>query len=89
MLRSGPMGSQSTHVALITGAGTGIGRACALRLDARGHATVLAGRRAEPLQSLAASLTNPALVVPTDVTSVEQCQSLISAAHDEFGHIDV
>ena len=57
-------------IAIITGAGTGIGKACALELLKEGFAIVLAGRRTEPLEATAAEARAsgaPTLVVPTDV----------------------
>ncbi|MFG0256459.1 MAG: SDR family oxidoreductase [Phycisphaerales bacterium JB043] len=83
------MCTQSTQVALITGAGTGIGRACALRLDALGFSTVLAGRRAGPLRSLATTLRNRAMVIPTDVCDPEQRERLVRESLESFGHVDV
>ncbi|MFD7657796.1 SDR family NAD(P)-dependent oxidoreductase, partial [Actinosynnema sp. NPDC059797] len=54
------------RVALVTGAGTGIGAAVARRLVAEGAAVVLTGRRPEPLRSVAAALGDRALAVPAD-----------------------
>ena len=52
-------------IAIVTGAGSGIGRAASLALDAAGYQVVLAGRRAEQLEQTASS--SKMLVVPTDV----------------------
>ncbi|MDP6623543.1 MAG: SDR family NAD(P)-dependent oxidoreductase, partial [Alphaproteobacteria bacterium] len=54
-------------VAIVTGAGSGIGRAVALALSGEGYAVALAGRRAEPLQETAAEAAGETIVVPTDV----------------------
>lgn len=80
------------RVAVITGGGTGIGRATALVLAERGADVVLAGRRAEPLKETASAieaLGRKALAVPTDVTSSEECQALVDATLAEFGRLDV
>ncbi|CAJ1581189.1 SDR family oxidoreductase [[Mycobacterium] wendilense] len=80
------------RVAVITGGGTGIGRASALVLAERGADIVLAGRREEPLKATAheiEALGRRALTVPTDVTSAEECQALVDATVSEFGRIDV
>ena len=79
-------------VALITGAGSGIGRAAALSLSDAGYALVLAGRRRAPLEETAemtgASSTHT-LVVPTDVADVAQIDALFQAVRDRFGRLDV
>lgn len=80
------------RVAVITGGGTGIGRATALVLAERGADIVLAGRRPEPLQAVAReveTLGRRALAVPTDVTDPAQCQTLVDATLGEFGRLDV
>jgi NADP-dependent 3-hydroxy acid dehydrogenase YdfG len=62
--------SGSGKIALITGAGSGVGRAAALALLAEGYSVVLAGRRAEPLAETASPTGDAAarmLAVPTDV----------------------
>ncbi|MBS0454621.1 MAG: SDR family oxidoreductase [Proteobacteria bacterium] len=79
-------------IALVTGAGSGIGRAVALALLDDGWNVVLAGRRAEPLQALAAqaqSRGQTALAVPTDVTSPEGVQALFAAIDKRFGRLDL
>jgi NAD(P)-dependent dehydrogenase (short-subunit alcohol dehydrogenase family) len=80
------------RVAIITGGGTGIGRGIALVLAEHGADVVLAARRPEPLASTAKeieALGRSALRVPTDVTSPEQCEELVSATMREFGHVDI
>lgn len=79
-------------IALVTGAGSGIGRAAAIGLLADGWTVVLAGRRPEPLQKLAdeaASRGQTALAVPTDVTDPASVQALFDTVEQRFGRIDV
>jgi NADP-dependent 3-hydroxy acid dehydrogenase YdfG len=76
---------------LITGASTGIGAATAKRLHAEGNRLVLAARRREPLDRLAATLDGDAevMVEVCDVTEWEQNTALVEAALERFGSIDV
>lgn len=79
-------------MALVTGAGSGVGRAAALGLQAAGFAVVLAGRRADELAKTAAmAKTNgPAmLAVPTDVTQPDAVKELFAAIGKAHGRIDV
>jgi NAD(P)-dependent dehydrogenase (short-subunit alcohol dehydrogenase family) len=76
------------RVALITGAGSGIGRAVAHALAARGYALILAGRRAAALEETAASLADT-LCVATDVTRPEAVERLFAAGMARFGRIDL
>lgn len=78
--------------ALITGAGTGIGRAIALELARAGCAVMLSGRRAEPLakvQQEVTALGGSAHVHPADVTDPDQATQLVAAAKAALGRIDV
>lgn len=78
-------------VVVITGAGSGIGRATALRLAAEGARLVLIGRRPGPLESLRSeceALAATALAVPTDVTDPAAIHAAVARAVDEFGRID-
>ena len=86
------MFSLEGRVAIVTGSGTGIGRATARVLAEHGADLVLAARRVELLEQTAASvreLHRRALVVPTDVTDPEACERLVAATIEEFGHVDV
>jgi NAD(P)-dependent dehydrogenase (short-subunit alcohol dehydrogenase family) len=79
-------------VALVTGAGTGIGRAVAIGLLRNGYAVTLAGRRRAPLEQAAADAGVPegrALVMPADVTSPESVRELFARAVETFGRLDV
>ncbi len=73
--------------ALITGAGTGIGAAIAVRLHAEGANVALMGRRAAPLERVAKPLGG--LVVPADASSAEQVQEAFDKIHSTFGLVDV
>ncbi len=79
------------RVAIVTGAGTGIGRATALTLAADGYSVALAGRRAEPLQATADQIGAPerVLVVPTDVTKEDSVAALFAQTVERFGHLDL
>jgi citronellol/citronellal dehydrogenase len=76
-------------VALVTGGGTGIGRATAVELARTGAKIVVCGRRAEPLEAVQAELGEDCLAVPTDVREPEQIAALVDRAIERFGRIDV
>jgi len=79
-------------VCVVSGVGPGLGRQAALALVAHGADVVLAARRPETLASVALEITDVggrALVVPTDITEVDQCERVMAAARDEFGGVDV
>ena len=79
-----------SKVALVTGAGTGIGRAVALAFLREGYSVVLAGRRSEPLDAVAQeSGTDRALAVPTDVGNPESVNALFAKIKEKFGRLDV
>ena len=72
---------------VITGAGSGIGAACARRLGSDGYGVVLSGRRREPLDEVAVDLEH-AVVVPGDVGDPEHGAALAEAASASFGGLD-
>jgi NAD(P)-dependent dehydrogenase (short-subunit alcohol dehydrogenase family) len=80
------------RIAVVTGAGTGIGKRTSLLLWEAGYSVVLAGRRVEPLEQVvkeAGVSSAHALVVPTDVTDPEAVSALFAATVDNFGRLDV
>ena len=82
----------SPRVAVVTGAGSGIGRACALGLLAAGYRVVLTGRRLEPLQETAresGAAPSHCLAVPADVTDPVAVRALFAKAGEAFGRVDV
>lgn len=80
----------SQKIAVVTGAGSGIGRASALGLAAAGYAVVVAGRRQEELEKTVAAATGgPVVAVPTDVADEASVAALFKAVKDRFGRIDV
>ena len=83
--------SASGRVAIVTGAGTGIGKSAALALLKEGYRVALAGRRREPLEQTAAAsgAGERALVVPTDVADPAAVRALFARAKEVFGRLDV
>jgi len=76
-------------VAIVTGAGSGIGRAVAVALSGEGYAVALAGRRAEALQETAAEAAGETIVVPTDVGKADAVAALFRATKEAFGRLDL
>ncbi len=81
----------TNRVALVTGAGTGIGKAAALALMKEGYSVVFAGRRAELLEKAVAESGAPdrALAVPADVGDPDSVRALFAKAKERFGRLDV
>jgi len=76
------------RVALVTGAGSGIGRAAAPALAEAGYSVAIAGRRRDALEQTAA-MGHGMLAVPTDVARPEEVRGLFAKVKDEFGRLDV
>jgi NAD(P)-dependent dehydrogenase (short-subunit alcohol dehydrogenase family) len=79
-------------VALVTGAGTGVGKAAALALMKAGYSMAVAGRRKEPLEATLAegkSFGATAIAVPTDVTDPASIKALFAKVKEIFGRLDV
>ncbi|WP_342148145.1 SDR family oxidoreductase [Methylorubrum sp. SB2] len=76
-------------VALVTGAGSGIGRAVARGLSGAGWRLVLAGRRREALEAVAGELSGEVLCVPTDVADPAAVEALFAEIAKNFGRIDL
>jgi len=80
------MGSK---VVLVTGAGSGIGRAVAIRLARAGFLVAVAGRRTPPLEETSAAVGGEMLVVPTDVTDEAAVHKMMQQTVARFGRLDV
>ncbi|MEU8528211.1 MULTISPECIES: SDR family oxidoreductase [Streptomyces] len=76
-------------IAVVTGAGSGIGRGVALALSAAGWTVALAGRRAEPLEETARQAAGETSVVPTDITDPAAVVALFATVRDRFGRVDL
>jgi len=78
-------------IALVTGAGSGIGRAVSLALESAGYSVILAGRRAAELDRTAAlaSHGDKTLAVPTDVSKPDSVRLLFARIREAFGRLDV
>ncbi len=76
-------------IAIVTGAGSGIGKAVARTLLKQGYSVALAGRRKEQLEVTASEGGGDALVVPTDVSNPESVVALFKATKDKYGRLDL
>jgi NAD(P)-dependent dehydrogenase (short-subunit alcohol dehydrogenase family) len=84
--------SASPKIAVVTGAGTGIGKAAAVALSRNGYRVAFAGRRREPLEQAIASAAAPqgsAIAVPTDVSDPASVRALFARVRETFGRLDV
>ena len=86
------MPARPSRVAIVTGAGTGVGKAAALALLDKGYTVVLAGRRRGPLGATARASKAPAsrkLIVPTDIADPASIRNLFTRTQKEFGRLDL
>jgi len=83
--------SDHRKIALVTGAGSGIGRAVALAMRAAGYTVTLAGRRGAQLEETAAMADDPGAMhaIPTDVSQPDSVKALFAAIYQKFGRLDV
>ena len=82
--------TSTSKIALVTGAGTGIGKAVALALLGDGYTVVLAGRRLEPLQAVAlAAGTDRAHAFSADISQPQAVDALFAMVRAQFGRLDV
>jgi NAD(P)-dependent dehydrogenase (short-subunit alcohol dehydrogenase family) len=79
----------TNKVAIVTGAGSGIGRAVAVALMKEGYAVALAGRRKDALEETAKVGGGKSLVVPTDVGDPQSVRALFAATKEAFGRLDL
>jgi len=86
------MKHRKSKIAIVTGAGSGIGRAVARALLAEGYSVVLAGRRADALVETLADVeieSDKAIVVPTDVSDAAAVEALFAKTKEAFGRLDL
>ena len=81
--------ASSDRIAVVTGAGSGIGRASALALSREGWSVVLAGRRKDALEETASQAKGRTLVVPTDVGDPASVKALFAKTKETFGRLDL
>ncbi|QIY70703.1 SDR family oxidoreductase [Streptomyces sp. RLB1-33] len=87
---SNAMPASPTKIAVVTGAGSGIGRAVAVELLRTGWSVALAGRKPETLEKTAALVPEaPSLVVRTDVSRPDDVAALFDATRERFGRLDL
>jgi NAD(P)-dependent dehydrogenase (short-subunit alcohol dehydrogenase family) len=94
MARRSPLAADANRgrIALVTGGGTGIGRATARELARTGARLVICGRRPEPLEAVRAELEaagSECLAVPADIREPEEVERVVGATLERFGAIDV
>jgi len=78
-----------TKIALVTGGGSGVGRACALTLGANGYHVVVTGRRLDALQESVGLIGDNATAIAADITSEEEVDALYAKIEADHGRLDV
>jgi NADP-dependent 3-hydroxy acid dehydrogenase YdfG len=81
--------SIQNKIAIVTGAGSGIGRAASQALLGAGYSVALAGRRAAELEQTAAGHADRTLIVPTDITDPASIDALFAKSRERFGRLDL
>lgn len=87
--RPRPGGPLAGRTVLITGASSGIGRATALRVAAKGGIPLLVARRGDELEKVRAEISGPAYIYTCDVTDGEAVDALVKRLLAEHGHVDM
>ncbi|MBT5684521.1 MAG: SDR family oxidoreductase [Gammaproteobacteria bacterium] len=80
---------EQQKIVLVTGAGSGIGKASAIAFSAKGHSVVLAGRRRDRLEQVASVCSNETLIVEADVADPESVLYLFKTLKEQFTRLDV
>lgn len=80
--------SEQSPVALVTGAGSGIGRETAQRLSAEGYRVALSGRRADKLTETGRTLSADWIAIPTDLADAPQVERMVDLAAGKWGRLD-
>src|SRR4051812_20936556 len=78
-----------SRIAIVTGAGTGVGRAISGALLKEGYSVVMAGRRREVLEKAAKEIGGTPLLVVADVTKADSVKALFSKVKETFGRLDL
>ena len=81
--------SLAGKVAIVTGASSGIGEACARMLSEQGCKLTLAARSVDKMQAIAAELPSESLVVRADMTSADDISQMVASTWEHFGRIDI
>ena len=80
---------EQQKIVLVTGAGSGIGKASAIAFSANGYSVVLAGRRRDKLEQVASACRNETLIVESDVADPESVTHLFKTLKEQFARLDV